>query len=99
LRSDEDPELHCHPWNFVSIILWKGYLEITSTGRRRFRPGSVIRHQAEDAHRLILKEPAWTLVFVTGKKRLWGFHTDQGWMSYIDFLDRKYGKGNWGSAA
>lgn len=95
LRSDEDPELHCHPWNFVSIVLWKGYLEILPKTARIVRAGSVVRHRAEDAHRLILDVPAWTLVFVTGRKRMWGFHTKTGWLSYVDFLDRKYGKGNW----
>lgn len=95
LRSDEDPELHCHPWNFVSIVLWKGYLEILPKTARIVRAGGVVRHRAEDAHRLILDAPAWTLVFVTGKKRMWGFHTKTGWLSYVDFLDRKYGKGNW----
>lgn len=99
LRSDEDPELHDHPWNFVSLILWKGYVEIVPRGPRRMRPGSIVRHRAEDSHRLVLESPAWTLVFVTGKKRVWGFYADKGWMSYMDFLDRKYGKGNWGTSS
>lgn len=27
-RSDSD-ELHDHPWNFISIVLWRGYIEET----------------------------------------------------------------------
>jgi hypothetical protein len=27
-RSDEDRELHDHPWLFVSLILWGGYTEV-----------------------------------------------------------------------
>lgn len=27
-RSDEDRELHDHPWAFVSLILWGGYTEV-----------------------------------------------------------------------
>jgi hypothetical protein len=27
-RSDEDRELHDHPWSFVSLILWGGYHEV-----------------------------------------------------------------------
>lgn len=95
LRSDEENELHDHPWAFVSLILWSGYLEVLPDRRRLVRAGDIIRHRATDSHRLILRRPAWTLVFVTGRKRLWGFHTDSGWMSYRDFLDRKYGHGNW----
>jgi len=96
LRSDEDPDLHCHPWNFVSIILWEGYLEVLPGDIiRRIRPGNVVRHRAPDAHRLILRRPAWTLVFMTGKKRKWGFHTKNGWMKHSDYFDRKFGKGYW----
>lgn len=101
LRSDEDLELHDHPWNFVSLILWSGYKEVLSIGStivyrvRTVRAGDVIRHRARDAHRLILDRPAWTLVGVTGKKRHWGFWTERGWEPYEVFFDRKYGRGNW----
>lgn len=100
LRSDEDPELHDHPWDFISLILWEGYHEVlqgrTGATIRRVRCGAVVRHRAADAHRLILDRPAWTLVGVTGKKRTWGFYDfDDRWMSYRDFFDRKYGVGNW----
>lgn len=96
LRSDEDPDAHDHPWAFVSFVLWSGYLE-ERPGHppRRIRAGAVVRHAAADAHRLILKRPAWTAVVVTGKKRSWGFHTPEGWMGYRDYFDRKYGKGQW----
>ena len=97
LRSDEDVELHDHPWHFVSVILWRGYVEVLPGGARLVRPGSIIRHRATDSHRLILDHPAWTLVFGTGKKRVWGFHAHEGWMPYSDFFDRKYGRGNWTS--
>jgi hypothetical protein len=95
LRSDEDQFLHDHPWNFVSFILWSGYLEQLPGRSRMVRPGAMIRHRATDSHRLILERPAWTLVLVTGKKRTWGFHTKSGWMAYWKFFDRKYGQGQW----
>lgn len=28
-RGDLDPELHSHPWDFWSLILWGGYFELT----------------------------------------------------------------------
>jgi len=96
LRSDEDPELHDHPWNFVSLILWSGYIEhLPGDVVRRVRAWDVIRHRAADAHRLILDRPAWTFVVVTGKKRHWGFWTRRGWEPYEVFFNRKYGPGNW----
>lgn len=67
LRSDEEAELHDHPWHFVSVILWSGYLEVLRGRRRRMRAGDVVRHRSTDSHRLILERPAWTLVFLTGE--------------------------------
>ena len=95
LRSDEDAELHDHPWGFTSLVLWAGYREVLPGGERVVRPMSLVRHAATDRHRLILKEPAWTLVKKTPRLREWGFWTADGWMKWTDFLDRKYGVGNW----
>jgi hypothetical protein len=44
---------------------------------------SLVRRKAEDAHRLELTSgPVWTLVWTGPFKRQWGFHTDDGWVSY-----------------
>ena len=47
-RSDEDRELHDHPWAFFSLILWNGYVEV--------RPARVYRARmagCEAAHRRV----------------------------------------------
>lgn len=31
IRSDHDRALHDHPWGFVSLILWGGYVEVADT--------------------------------------------------------------------
>jgi hypothetical protein len=70
LRSDEDRDMHDHPWSFVSVILWGGYWEHrpdpwaheSEAGaaarhvsyRRWFGPGSVLRRPAPSIHRLEL---------------------------------------------
>jgi hypothetical protein len=96
LRSDEDPDLHDHPWKFVSLVLWRGYVEVLPGDVvRRIRAWNVVRHEARDAHRLILDRPAWTMLLVTGEKREWGFHVREGWMPNGKYFDRKYGVGNW----
>lgn len=95
LRSDEDRELHDHPWAFTSVILWRGYVEVEPHRTRRVLPGSVVRHKATDSHRLILDHPAWTLVFVGGIRRTWGFQTEDGWVDHEKYLDQKYGQGNY----
>jgi len=73
LRSDVDIDLHDHPWNFWSIMLSGGYWEQVrdDQGENRERwiaPWSIVRHRAEDYHRLVLYRPAWTLV-LCGRRR------------------------------
>jgi hypothetical protein len=95
LRSDQDG-LHDHPWNFVSVVLFNGYLEETPRGKKRIRAGSVVRHRSTDAHRLTLEKPAWTLVFCLGRKRTWGFFTEAGWVPFTKYFDDvKFGPGNY----
>lgn len=91
LRSDEDEELHDHPWDFVSFLLWGYYLEWLPSKAIFWPQFSIIRHKAEDAHRLELQEPAWTLVFVGKKRRDWGFFTADGWLPHWDFFKLKFG--------
>jgi hypothetical protein len=102
LRSDQDRDLHDHPWHFTSLILWAGYYEevpyaacITPwiAGDRhktmlvRRRPGTIVRHLADDAHRVLLANgrPAWTLLWVSPKVREWGFYTKDGWVPWQEY--------------
>lgn len=69
LRSDDDRDLHDHPWPFWTFILWGRYTEHVPahsppqwdscdrmiTKSRKFGSGSLIRHKAEDSHRLDLE--------------------------------------------
>lgn len=56
VRSDDDRELHDHPFSFVSFILKGGYNEYTPRGGPDwYGPGSVIFRRAEDLHRLELR--------------------------------------------
>ena len=67
-RSDAD-ELHDHPWSFLSIILWRGYVEVTQKfaayssidgklfevrARKRKWPGMILFRKANHAHRVEL---------------------------------------------
>lgn len=87
LRSDDDRQLHDHPWAFWSLLLTGGYREflpglISPAGNgfaaiqnQRYWPRfSIVRHSATDAHRLELTEgPVWTLVWTGPFQRQWGF--------------------------
>jgi len=91
-----DPEdLHDHPWNYVSIILWGGYWEeakrFTPIGyrtiRRWYRPFSILYRRGSIPHRLIIPKGKYciTLIFTSYKWRDWGF-TDRynNWISHKD---------------
>lgn len=69
-RSDEDSELHSHPWVWsFSIILRGGYVETREDGEERIcGPGSLNFIRKDDYHRVQLMDEdhgAWTL-FVAG---------------------------------
>jgi len=84
LSSDEDHELHDHPWGTsVSLILTGGYYEDFRYGdakgryrvnTRRLWPGQINIIHADTFHRVDLIEPyAWTLFMSGDRKQDWGF--------------------------
>jgi hypothetical protein len=89
-RSDAD-DLHDHPWPFMSIILWRGYVEETPSGRKRKWPGMILIRRAEHRHRveLIGGKKAITLVFFGKRWREWGFWTPLGWKQFEQYFREK----------
>lgn len=57
-RSDEDRCLHCHPWPFLSLILWRGYWEHTEEVAPCILPHQKVR-------------PSPMLYSIPVKKRKW----------------------------
>lgn len=102
LSSDEDVELHDHPWSrSFSIILTGGYHE-----QRRYTRGDgkseVITHcltpgsfnliEGTTFHRIeLIENSAWTLFFSGDKKREWGFwHPDtHQYTHWKEFIEQK----------
>lgn len=87
-RSDEDRELHDHPWAFASLILWGGYIEHTPQGTSRKWPGMLLLRPATWRHRvdLVGTGRAATLVWVMPKSRDWGFWSVDGtWISQPEY--------------
>ncbi len=68
LRSDDAPELHDHPWGFLSVVLKGRYTEITPTGAHLRRPGSIARRRATWRHQIELDidRHHWTWESLTG---------------------------------
>ena len=89
--SDEDRALHDHPWWSVSFLLFGMLVENYNRGSyidaRLITWGLPMFRSATFAHRIILlSDIAWTL-FITGPKtRSWGFHTEDGWVPWREFL-------------
>lgn len=98
VRSDEDRELHDHPWTFLSFILSGGYIEHRPFGvSKEYRRFDFVFRRAEDLHRLqlhkeyayadnrVVEKPAWTFVIRGPTRRRWGFMTQDGWIDAEDF--------------
>lgn len=129
LRSDKGRDMHDHPMDFTTFILWGSYIEVTpipddiwqrlgqdpdyailpirsenaalydswqhfvTTGQESIRRclyrdelhtfwprWSCRKVMGPDLHRLVLTQPAWTLVLAGPKYRAWGFQTEDGWV-------------------
>lgn len=89
-RSDAD-DLHDHPWSFWSLILWRGYYEITPEGRRRKWPGMLLRRTCYWQHRveLVGGKPAVTLVWMGRYVKQWGFWTKGGFLPWKKYFKQK----------
>lgn len=84
LISDDDC-LHDHPWSFISIILRGGYVEQSEKSFKLYGVGSILFRKATWKHRLIIYQPATTLVITFKRVRSWGFWTKQGWIHWANY--------------
>lgn len=97
-RSDEDTEMHDHPWDFASVILEGSYREAArfpphyeTVRYQQFYSGDVIEHKAEDVHKITLvSKEVWTLVFTSGRDRYWGYRfADGSWIGHKEYRQLK----------
>lgn len=96
-QPDLDRDPHDHPWRFGSLVLRGGYVEhfhpyplvardLHAHGRTWGR-WSWHTMGTETAHRIRSVEPRTvTLVFVGRRRRDWGFHTDEGFVGWREYL-------------
>jgi len=89
LRDDDPRALHDHPWDATLHIVRGAYREITADNPAGVihRAGSTRHMQAETAHRLeVVEGPVWTVCMTGPKCREWGFHFENGWVHWKDFV-------------
>lgn len=68
------PKCHDHPWSFVAILLWRGYLERVDNKHYRRYPGSILWRPATFLHNVITPYgTSWSLIITSPKNREWGF--------------------------
>lgn len=68
------PNCHDHPWGFVAILLYRGYLERTGGKEHRRYPGQILFRPATFSHNVVTPYgTSWSLIFTTRKSRDWGF--------------------------
>jgi len=84
IRSDDKRFFHCHPWNFLTIVLKGGYTDVSPSLdlfldaqepiRETLTAGMVKYRRAEHKHYVdVPVGGAWTLLLAGRKKRKWGF--------------------------
>jgi len=95
-QSDDDRDLHTHPWHFQSKIIRGRYINHMKTGSVTYGEGQTLNMLAQDAHRLeLLDGPVVTFVHRGPRIQEWGFETENGWVDHTTYLNKKFGKGNW----
>jgi hypothetical protein len=96
--SDEDRDVHDHPWNYLTVILSGGYWEwvpVIVNGKnigeqKNWRgPGSIIWRRAGSFHRLEMPNPSWTLFMHGWRKKEWGFLTKNGFVESSEYIRLK----------
>jgi hypothetical protein len=99
-RSDHE-DIHDHPWPFWSLILWRGYWEVTREWdedramycrvRRWKWPGMLLRRSAEWQHRVEIPfgKKVWSLVWTGPKERSWGFWCSGTWRPWREHAARE----------
>lgn len=101
IKSDSDRHLHDHPRKSISLILQGEYLEVfpylqgqpasmDQKARAVYmrKPFSFVYRNATDRHCIKLVGQVTYSLFITwGKRREWGFHTENGWVHHLDYID------------
>lgn len=88
LESDQDKDLHSHPWDFKSLVIKGSYKEYYAIGpywglvkERTFKPFQVNSYDHNNVHKIeVMNGPVWTLFFTNGRLYEWGYQTKIGFI-------------------
>lgn len=90
IRSDST-DLHDHPWHFVTLPIWRGYIEETPKGKSKKWPFIPLYRKPGHLHRveLINEKKAVTIVFMGKRVRDWGFVVKDKWVQWQQYFQEK----------
>jgi len=74
-KEDQDPYLHNHPWNLISLVLWGKYIEETETGVNTRGVLNLAIRDRGSFHKIqkLLTCKIITLNILWGKRGDWGY--------------------------
>jgi hypothetical protein len=88
-KPDSDSDMHDHPWDFMSIIIWNGYYELVAGQRLICRDMFYVAfNKAEKKHTVVYlhdNKRTYTFVITGPRRREWGYHTSSGWMTNQEY--------------
>lgn len=94
--TDPDPDLHDHPRDFLSFLVWGRYVEEIGDGWKRCAVpvGWFNFKRARVAHRIVQLScrTVWTIVIGGARRREWGFQTRNGWVHWKQYKE-EHGSG------
>lgn len=90
-KEDEDEHYHDHPWNYASIILYGGFMELTKGSWRILTIGSISIQSAERVHKIayLYSDKVTSLFFTGPRKREWGYKVKGEWIDNVTYRKLK----------
>ena len=74
--SDDSRAFHDHPWWFLTLVLWGGYVDVSPAGRDRLGLGSIRFRSSSHRHTVEVEQTTWTILITGSPSRRWGFWVD-----------------------
>ena len=88
-RSDDKRFMHNHAFNFITIVLKGGYVDVSDETHDRMAIGSIRYRNANHTHFVGWPSPnTITLLFCGKKKQNWGFLVNNRIMRPLRFFSR-----------
>jgi hypothetical protein len=74
LASDDQRNMHDHPWGYVTFVIRGGYTDVNPNGRIPLPRWSLRKFPATHQHTTLVNPGgAWTILLTGRDKREWGF--------------------------